>query len=182
MAQHIIGGTTYNELTETTMEQDAAILREVRAVGVESFEPSEGESAEAFLERILLALIEGGQAARLLGCFLVPEGREWTRELAAETGDIFRRVTDPNDKATLRAILMPMLNIFFIVGLASAATSRKYSAALRGILGQPRKTAGTSTSASGRTSSASWLVGILTAPLQWLAGRSGKPSSPTSKP
>jgi hypothetical protein len=182
MATRIIGDTTYHEMTETTMEQDAGILREVRAMGIESFEASDGELPEAFLERIVLGLIEGGQAFRILACFLVPEGKTWTREVAAETAEAFRNNTDPADKALLRSLLMPYLASFFVIGLASAATSRKYSGALRGIFGQPRKTGGTSTSGNGRKSSVSWLGVILSVLLRWRVGLFGRRSSPISRP
>lgn len=179
MATRKIGGIAYREINETTMEMDAAILREVRSLGMEKFEKAESESGQEFLERILLELIEGGQAFGLLGCFLVPEGTEWTAKVARQTADIFRGITDANDKAQLRSALIPYLFSFFAIGLASAATSQRFSAVLRGILGQPGNAA-TSTSENGATSPGRSRVGILSALWKWLAGRFAKRSSPTS--
>jgi len=175
-----ICGIAYNELTATTLEMDTAIMREVRSLGMEHFEKAEGELPDAFLERIITSLIEGGQAFRLLGCFLVPVGREWSRDQVQETAEIFRRATDPNDKAEIRSALIPYLFSFFAIGLVSQTTSRKFSAVLRGILGQPEPV-GASTSASGTNSPASSRVGILRRSWQWLVGRFGRRSSPTSR-
>lgn len=175
-----ICGIAYNELTATTLEMDTAIMREVRSLGMEHFEKAEGELPDAFLERIITSLIEGGQAFRLLGCFLVPVGREWSRDQVQETAEIFRRATDPDDKAEIRSALIPYLFSFFAIGLVSQTTSRKFSAVLRGILGQPEPV-GASTSASGMNSPASSRVGILRRSWQWLVGRFGKRSSPTSR-
>jgi hypothetical protein len=176
MATRTIGGINYRELTETTMEQDDAILREVRTVGIDSLQQNEGESIEEYVGRALSALIEGGEAFRILGCFLVPEDKEWSRALALETADAFRKATNPDDKAALRAALLPILLSFFVAGLTSVATSRSYSTLLRGIVGQPQRTAAPSTLASGQTLSARLPAGILYAPLRWLVGRFGKRS------
>lgn len=165
-----IAGVRYRAITETTMEQDAAILRHVRAVGTESFEKAETESSEEFLERVLMSLIEGGHAAGLLGCFLVPEGKEWTRAVADETAAVFRAITAQEDKAQLRSILLPYLFSFFAIGLVSSMTSQKYSGLLQGVLGQP-KTAGASHSGNGRRLPARSLTGILSGLWKWLAGR-----------
>lgn len=181
MATRTIGGIAYNELTATTLEMDAAIMREVRSLGIESFETAEGETPDEFLERIITSLIEGGQAFRLLGCFLLPIGKEWTRDQVQETAEIFRHATDPNDKAQLRAALIPYLFSFFAVGLVSQTTSRKFSAVLRGILGQPEPVEAL-TSASGTTSPASLPVGILRRFWRWLVGRFAKRFWPTSTP
>lgn len=179
MGTKTIGGIVYHEITETTMQQDAAIMREVRSLGFD-VAIQEGESPEGFFERVLVSLVEGGQAFGLLGCFLVPEGVEWTKSVAQETADRLRKLTDPGDKAVMRQVLLPYLASFFIVGLTSAKISRSFSAALRGILGSPKSTAAPSTSASGRRLSVRWLVEILSAPWKWLAGRFGKRSLPTS--
>lgn len=179
MGTKTIGGIVYHELTETTMEQDAAILREVRALGFDLSVQS-GEAPEAFLERVMVALIEGGQAFRLLACFLIPDGIEWSRAIVDETAEKFRKATDPADKAILRQVLLPYLASFFVVGLTSAGISRSYSAALRGIFGLPAKTAAASTSASGRRSFARWLGATLANLWKWLVGRFARRSSPTS--
>lgn len=176
MANRTIGGVVYRELTETTMEQDDAILRIVRAANVEELQMEDGEKADDFVARILSELISSGKAFGLLGCFLVPEGKEWSRALAAETAETFRRVTAGEDKAELRSALVPLLMTFFVTGLASVVISRRYSNQLRGIVGQPQQIAAPSTSATGLRLFVWWLVGILARRWKWLVGQFGKPS------
>lgn len=175
-----IGGIAYQELTATTLEMDAAVMREVRSLGIEAFEKTDGETQEEFVERIITTLIEGGQAFRLLGCFLVPDGKRWSREQVTETADLFRAATDPNDKAQLRATLVPYLFAFFVVGLTYGTTSRKFSAMLRKVfLGQP-VAADQSTSGNGTSSPSSSREATPNRFWQWLLGRFATRSLPTS--
>lgn len=171
-----IGGVVYRELKESTLEQDAAILQILDGQNLRVLEMKDDEKAEAFVTRIVTELILSGKAFPLLGCFLVPEGVEWNRDVAKDTGERLRKITDPEDKNKIRNAFIPILRDFFALGVTSIVISRRFSAMLRGIVGLPRKTAAPSTSGSGRRSFVTWLAGILSGRWRSRGGPSGKPS------
>jgi len=171
-----IGGILYRKLRESTLEQDAAILKILDEQDLRVLQMADGEKAEAFALRIITDLILSGKAFPILGCFLVPDGVKWTQEVAKETAERLREITDPEDKNKIRNALVPFLHDFFCAGLISVVISRRFSALLRGIVGRPQKTADPLTLGSGRRSFGSWLAGILTGRSRLRAGLSAKPS------
>lgn len=171
-----IGGVAYYTLKETTLEKDAAILRIIDGVDIKALMMSEGEDGAAFVTRIVTELLLAGKAFPLLGCFLVPEGKEWNPTVAAETAAALSKITDPGDKNKIRNAFVPILHDFFVTGLSSVVISRRYSSQLRGIVGQLEKTGARWTLASGLRSLVSWLAGIIGRPWKSRGGRSVKPS------
>ena len=168
-----IGGTTYRQLSETTIEQDHAIMKVVRGMGVEELAMRDGESPEQFAERVFDELMQDGRAFTLLGCFLVPVGGEWSRDNIAVTAQAMRSATSAEDKAKIRSMVFTLLVGFLAGGLTSVVIFRRSFDRLRGIVGQPQSSAEPSTTASGRILSVQWLVGIPRRLWRWLAGRFG---------
>ncbi len=122
-----IGGRVFVAMREFSFEHEAFTLQHVREANLDRVVIQEGEDAESFSLRVLVEAIAAGKVFVLLGCFWVPEGEEWSPDVAISTGETFKRVTDETEKALLRSALAGMLQVFLVGGLTSLTISRTYS-------------------------------------------------------
>jgi hypothetical protein len=152
-----IGGREWKAITNSTLEHDFWTMGQIRAAGLDRVVIEEGEKVEEFFLRIQREAINHGRAFLLLGGFLMPaevDPLDWSEEMAIETANFFRKLTDPADKRVVQLQFASMLAGFFANGLASLMTSRKSSEEAGG--GEASiETEGSSTSETGITSSES---------------------------
>lgn len=175
----VVEGVTYHQIQGTTMEQDDAIMREVRRVPDSLLEQRPDEDADAYSLRLLSDLIAEGLAAGILAAMFVPEGQAWTRDVARASAEKFRATTDPDSKQSLRDALVPVLSSFFVHGLLSVKISKTYSSLLGGVVGQPQHNEEASIWASGKIWFARSLMAILPARWRLRVGQFARRSSPT---
>lgn len=128
-----IGGRTFVELGESTIEHDLFVLDLTRKAGLDEVVLEDGESPDRFARRLLNGLATNMAALELLGAFMVPEGtkaEDWSPELAAETARHFggrgRPITG-EDKAAVFELLKDLTIHFFAKGVTSVWSSRTSS-------------------------------------------------------
>lgn len=126
--RHVLGGRAFLAIGESTIEQDLHFLALVKKAKIDQVVMRPGESAESYARRLLEATVESGTILDLLGCLLVPEdaaprdrdpGEVWTLEMGEETARFLGRLRAPEDKATLRGLVLSLLVSFFEHGIVS---------------------------------------------------------------
>jgi hypothetical protein len=125
----ILGGRPFLSITDSTVEHDLHFHGLAGRAGLQ-FDMGEGESPEAFGERILNATIQSGTMLELLGCLIVPEeiGSDgWTPAEAQKTAAYIGQLRGAGDKASIRSLILSLLTDFFQCGLASIWTSPRSS-------------------------------------------------------
>lgn len=121
-----LGGREFVPVLTSTIEHDYWLMSKIRAAGLDEIAKGEHESAEEFMTRLLHEVINAGVAFELLGglllaAHLVPEA--WTPELAVENAEFIKRLTAPEDKATVQSQMISLLIGFFENGLSSLTIS-----------------------------------------------------------
>lgn len=190
-----LSGRRFRPATETTLEQDYALMAIYSDPAIApALVPKDGDSAEAWVIRLVRALYATGQIWPMLGALLTEDGVEWSKASGSATGDLLRRCTDRKAKDLVQTQAAGMILSFFV----TAALSRGIS--LRSLLGdlEPRQAslplpagpslepssasasapaeppAAPSTTASGMTSSAPSQATTRAAPRRSSGGRSAK--------
>lgn len=151
-----LGGRAFRGMRVSTLEHDHWVMGEVRAAGLDRITMQEGEMAEDFVRRLLDEIIVSGRVYSLLGGLLVPAAMkdgDWTPEVAEDTAQHIRQLTDRADKLAVNNIVVEMLIGFFVNGLATATISRSFSNAEKEAVGGSSDSAEHSTSATGTESS-----------------------------
>ena len=126
-----IDGQMWRAVEQTTLENDFFVMKQLRVSGIANCTPNPGESAQNYAVRLLYAIVENGVPFELLGGLLLPQGipdEQWSTEHAETTAAVFRKLTAPEDKAEVQAILISLITDFFIAGLRYLAPSSIASA------------------------------------------------------
>ena len=186
MAQkHTLGGRTFLTVAESTVEQDFHFLSLVKRARIDEITMQPGETPEAFARRLLEATVESGAILELLGCLLVPEeaaptdrdpGEVWTRQMGQETARFLGQLRSPEDKATVRSLVLSLLVSFFESGIVSLWTSKT---SCEGAIPDPEKNQPAATDA-GPTSCWSSPQATTNGPNGSGAGHCGPPSTSTA--
>ena len=124
-----LAGKRYHPLQNGPMAHDIWLMNQVAAAGLSELAMGEGETAEAYVERLLHHLLASGKVFALLAGLLLPEGvaaADWQPATADGIAAELSRVTDPADKAAIRQLVVGLLLEFFPRGLASSKTSPSY--------------------------------------------------------
>jgi len=127
-----LGGRQYRTVSTSTIEHDIATTIVIRASGLGELTLGPDELPEAFAFRLLNTLMESGRTFEILGCLLVPadiSDIDWTPALGKETAAKLRLITDPEEKATIRAQILAAITGFFASGLLSSEIFRNSSKA-----------------------------------------------------
>lgn len=99
-----IQGRTFILCEETTLQQDAFIMKRLRASkmadATQTFDPATEDLSDA-AERTLLAAMENGVIFEVMGGALVEPGVVWTPEIAIENATLFSSITSKEDKAAM---------------------------------------------------------------------------------
>ena len=120
------GGQTFVEMDETTQEHDEWMSAEWRKAAIGSLVSTPGEPREAYAERLTDEMVASGKMRRMIAGMLLPAGMdpvEWTPEVAEEVAGVLAKLTDPAEKAELRARTAELLKDFFVAGLLSLSDS-----------------------------------------------------------
>ncbi|HLB03736.1 MAG TPA: hypothetical protein VJK66_01840 [Gaiellaceae bacterium] len=123
---HEIGGRRFAELGDSTLEHDLHAWALIRKADLESVLRSPDEDPVEHARKLFEKFVDSESALALLACGLVPEGVPsigWTPALAAETESFLRKLSDPRDKARVEALLLSMLESFFLRGIVSLWSS-----------------------------------------------------------
>lgn len=132
---HKIGGRTFVQASDTTLEQDFTFTALLKDAGLDEVTIEAGEDPEAVGRRVLMAAIANGAAFKMLGCILVPEalvpkrtrftfGRRdspsagWTPDVGEDTAAFMARLSDPREKAKVRGLVLSLILSFFSSGTA----------------------------------------------------------------
>jgi hypothetical protein len=124
-----IEGRKFESVQNGSFRYDIWMMNKIRESGL-ALQLIDGETQEAFMERIATKAYESGAGLDLLGGLFVPVGtnlKDWTPKLAASTAEFFGAVTDPDAKQLLRTQMASALFYFFVTALASSTTSPKSS-------------------------------------------------------
>jgi len=97
------------------------------------FQKAAEEAPEAFVQRILQDLVCSEEVLNLLGCLLVPEGQDWSHEVARQTAAFISGLRDEQSKRVVASLVSSLLVGFFVSGLASIEISPSSSSSV----GQP---------------------------------------------
>lgn len=137
-----LGGREFERVRgASSVAHDLYVMHHARHAGLGRIgEIREGETPEAYAQRILDTLISSGRAMLILGAMLLPAGAsmaKWTEAgdpmnpldnaMARESAMTFERITDPREKGILYSELAATVLDFFESGLgpwiASAMSS-----------------------------------------------------------
>lgn len=124
-----IEGKRFVTLQNGTFAHDIWLTRKIREAGLANIKIEDGETEDAFIDRIAKAAYESGEALQMLGGLLIPAGtdpRQWTPQMAQQLAEFFGNVTDPQSKQVLRTQIASALFYFFLSALASSKTSPKF--------------------------------------------------------
>jgi len=125
-----LGGREYVEATIGPVRHDLFIMQHTRHAGLSPI--ADGETPEAYMQRLLASVLSSGRALLLLGGLLWPAGtkpEQWDEELAYATAGHLGGIIDPEEKAKLYAELSRALLSFFENGLGSWVASAASSVA-----------------------------------------------------
>jgi len=173
-----LGGREYVRAGPTTVRLDLFVMQHARHAGLGPI--CEGETPEAYMERLLSSCLSSGRALLLLGALLWPAGtkpEQWDEDLAYATAGHLGGLEDPVEKAKVYEQVANLLLDFFAEGLGSWVASVRSSAAAA----SPPAASSSSTGAtvSGRPSSEPSPATTTTAPSSSSPGPSTRPSAPT---
>lgn len=121
-----LGGRDFVPVLTSTIEHDYWLMSKIRAAGLDHIDKREEETAEAFVTRLLVEVIDSGVAFDLLGGLLLPIAfvpEAWTPACAIETANFIKRLTAPVDKAIVQSQTISLLIGFFENGLSSLTIS-----------------------------------------------------------
>lgn len=116
----MLGGRAFDSFEVGTVEHDLYVMQRIRACGLQDVVMGAEETAEAFAERLLWQLIAEGKVLELIAGWLVPAGTDplkWSPSLALQTAAHLGSLTDEEDKAVVRVLILQMLGDFFARGM-----------------------------------------------------------------
>lgn len=125
-----ISGREFKAVTDSTLEHDVWTVQQLDRAGLRNLVMEDGEKPDEFVNRILMKLMLAGDVFELLGGLLMPaelNGKEWTPDIASETGRLFASATG-EDKATVKRQIAGAMEVFLAQGLLSSIRSRRSSA------------------------------------------------------
>lgn len=133
MGEVTLGGRVFHtaDLERRTVRQDHFLESAIRASGLDKRIPEPSEGTDAYLLGFRAALVDSGQACRLLSAFLLPAGKteaDWTREMAESTQAHLEGLQTENDRQAINGLCMECALGFLLRALQSFATSQKSSA------------------------------------------------------
>ena len=126
-----LGGRTFREIGESTLEHDLWFLGQRDRAGLTRLEMLQGETPEEFAERFTGELAGSGAALLMLGALIVPgdvRNEGWTPALAEDTARFLGKLSDPKDKLQVQGMLAGLVLRFFRAGSPSSRTSPSSSA------------------------------------------------------
>lgn len=184
-----LGGRTFVEVTDGTVEHDLKVGALVARSGLEKVERLEGETARQLAGRLLDACLASETLLDLLSCLLIPEdllgdpeaggtrdpGQAWSPAVASETRAHLAALRGEENKIAIRALTLRLLVYFFERGIASIVTLPTSSSG-GGPETQNLRPATPSGSGIGPASYPSLPAATLTAPGPSSGGPSGRPS------
>jgi hypothetical protein len=121
-----IGGRQFKAVTQSTLRHDYLTQAQILKAGLHRLEMLAEETADEFALRVMRKAALDGEIFLLLGHLLMPverEGKEWTPQMAEQTAEFLGNVTEPKDKAVLKAQIGSVLSSFFANGLSSLSVS-----------------------------------------------------------
>lgn len=142
-------GHEYVSFSIGTAEHQLHCMALIREAGLRDVVLKDGETPEAFSQRLLDQLISARLVFELIAGWLVPadwqeriaplvaEGYEpspglaWTPKVAEEIAGVLRRVTDPREIADLHVLILDLLIDFFARGTSSLWSSGQSSRGAR---------------------------------------------------
>lgn len=125
-----IGGRKFHGVTqELSAGQDDYLFGHLREAGaLELLDAGRaGNQPELTTEDLLTRIMISGRSPHVLAGCLTEIGKPWTFEDAARNAAIFAAITNPADKAIMRAEIVGFVIGFFQFATAYAETSRKSS-------------------------------------------------------
>lgn len=132
----VLGGVTYVQINESTVEHDLHFTKLVRRASIDSTVMEDGEAPSRFARRVLDAALVQGDVLEILGCILIPkdlveEGQEpgdfWTPEIARRTREQLGKVRATRDKIDVEGLVLELLIRFFEAGVVSFEAMRTAS-------------------------------------------------------
>jgi hypothetical protein len=127
---YVLGGRRYiaADLERRTVRHHHRLSAVIRASGLDRRLPVDGQEPAAYVIELHAAVIDSGQACKLLAAFVLPEGKteaDWSTELAAETETFLEGLNTEEDRQLVDVLVMECLLGFFRRALHSLETSLK---------------------------------------------------------
>lgn len=126
MADLLIGGVMYAPASAgaLTIEYDLYMQRVLENSGIRGLaESAAGYSPEDLGNAALRRLLASGETYALLAGLVRPKDEPWSPRWAERTAEVFRGLTDQQDRTLLGQMLVEGLTAFFRVGPRSSLTS-----------------------------------------------------------
>lgn len=142
-----LGGRVFWRIEESTVEHDFWMMAQLQEAHLDKLDLDPGVSAEEAVDAMLEQVVRSGKTLLLLAGLLIPAGMaatDWTPQVALDTHEHLRRLTDLRDKEQIKPLVASMLAVFFAAGLASVRISRSSSSEAPGDVqhDQPEQTVG----------------------------------------
>jgi len=121
-----LGGKPFVAVIDGTSLRDDYVMRLAGRAGLREVALRNGETAEAFANRLLNDLVDAEVRHAILGGLLIPRGEKpesWTPEMAEETAKHLQHLTDPAEKVTLNGLTASFLGDFYARELGSLVNS-----------------------------------------------------------
>lgn len=118
------------KITEaTTSRQDMWVMTRLDRAGLEVIAQTYNtpDKLDVMATKCVEAAYESGTLYEILAGILVEDGKKWTRERALANAEYFGELTNPKDKEAIQGPVVSILMLYFASGLASTATSLKFS-------------------------------------------------------
>lgn len=125
-----LGGRVFTlaDFERITFAQAHYLMTHAGRVGIDQVWPGEGESDEAYEQRLRWSAVSAADIPALLAGYLLPDGQAWSSEVAEATRRHLEGITDPAEHATVLSLAARVAPDFFGRALALLGTSHLSSA------------------------------------------------------
>jgi len=126
MAELILQGKAFKQITNSTFEHDAWTIRVMNLTGLNNIAVLDGETPQQLAERYTREAIGNPYILKLFGGLMIPAEiapEDWTPEIAEQTSEFIAKITDPDSKRLLQSQVASMVADFFLSGIAALKIS-----------------------------------------------------------
>lgn len=130
MAELTLQGKRFKPVKNSTFEHDCWLIRKQNESGIGNIQMFEGETPSQLAHRYTQEAFSSPKVMELFGGLIMPADiapEMWTPEMAVETTQYIKGITDPDSKRLMFSQVAALVADFFLSGVSALKISRKYS-------------------------------------------------------